>query len=938
MPRAHLAIPSAALLLILGALPALAQDKGTVAGRVTDRKTGHAIPFANVTITEARRGVLTDSEGQYVFSGIPAGLYEIKLQFLGYKPESRAGVKIEAGKSVTVDFQLQDIVVREEKAVEVTAERRLVEVRQGTTIRSVNASDIRNLPVQTVTDVLQQQAGINTEADQIHVRGGRSDETVFVVNGVANRDLVTGGSTAGQLNARSVAEVNVATGAYDVRYGNALSGVVEITLKEGGDKLVGGITLNTATYGGRQFQFVLGGPDPLWNRLGLPGAVSSILDVSGTLFETRFRFREPGAGGVWNTMFEPVFNTSPYPRLRSSYEDSFFGYRFRYGNFFTPSQDNRWALRYGLTWKPQAHDKLNFNFSKRIAIDQGFSRTSITARGDVGDPVYPWQWAHRISHAGTIFEDNVQSSLEWKHVLSTQGYTSLQFSRYFFAQRQDVMGKPWGQHDQPPWEQYDQPEDFTAFDTLDARRTDYFLDTGDDNKWQDRRTTTYALAGSVVQRARHHEVEFGFEHQFQSVQYVTVEDPWIADPNGLGDSHDLWLVHPWVGDLYARDRLEYEGFTGNLGVRADYWFMGQEADQAVSDPGNPNVTPETRTRYFEETHGFFGRRYKVKISPRVIVAHPITENSSFFFNYGHFTQNPSYRYVYSKLKSISSESFPLLGNPNLNPQVSINYELGAKDQFLPRAAVNLTFFVKDIYDYPASSLFKPLEGRNLTPIFVYLNGHFARSRGFEVEFEKRRSNHWSGKLAYTYQQTRGKSSDPNEQKVVQEGGGDASETPLGETFVDWNRPHKLSANFDLRFENDAPERWSFLEHTGMNVYIQGISGRAYTPSNPLAQQAAEPNSKNGPFQMTTDVRVNHSVHIGRRLVDVSLAGLNVFSAHIINRVDPVTGLGRVWGVGSYDPELFPGVRNNLYTKQKEVDDPSNYGPGVQWRLQLDYDF
>ena len=87
----------------------------------------------------------------------------------------------------------------------------------------------------------------------------------------------------------------------------------------------------------------------------------------------------------------------------------------------------------------------------------------------------------------------------------------------------------------------------------------------------------------------------------------------------------------------------------------------------------------------------------------MIVAHPITENSSFFFNYGEFTQNPSYRYVYSKLTSISSESFPLLGNPNLNPQVSVNYEVGAKHQFLPDAAVNATFFVKDVYDYPSAT-------------------------------------------------------------------------------------------------------------------------------------------------------------------------------------------------------------------------------------------
>jgi hypothetical protein len=156
--------------------------------------------------------------------------------------------------------------------------------------------------------------------------------------------------------------------------------------------------------------------------------------------------------------------------------------------------------------------------------------------------------------------------------------------------------------------------------------------------------------------------------------------------------------------------------------------------------------------------------------------------------------------------------------------------------------------------------------------------------------------------------------------------------------VDWNRPHKLSANFDLRFNNDPPERWGLLKNSGLNLYIQGISGRAYTPSDPRLQLGAEPNSKNGPFQMTTDIRVNHKFQVGLRLVDVSLAGLNVFGTHIVNRVDPVTGQGRVWGVGSYDPELFPGTRDNLYTKQKEVDDPSNYGPGVQWRLQFDYDF
>src|SRR5439155_7673268 len=126
-----------------------------------------------------------------------------------------------------------------------------------------------------------------------------------------------------------------------------------------------------------------------------------------------------------------------------------------------------------------------------------------------------------------------------------------------------------------------------------------------------------------------------------------------------------------------------------------------------------NVSPGLRDAFYGDTRSLFGRRYKLHLSPRIIVAHPITENSSFFFNYGEFTQIPSYRYVYSKLTSISSESFPLLGNPNLNPQVSVNYEVGAKNQFLPTAAANVTFFVKDIYDYPTATTFKRSQGTSL---------------------------------------------------------------------------------------------------------------------------------------------------------------------------------------------------------------------------------
>jgi len=916
------------ILSILGATSAWAQDRGSISGKVADKRTGHAIPFATVSVVGQQKGGLTDSEGQFLIAGVPVGTCEVRVQYLGYKAETRPAVVITAGKATQVNFQLEEVVVHEEKAVEVTADRRLVEVRQGATIRSVGAAEIRNLPVQTIGDVLQQQAGINIENDQIHVRGGRADETVFVVNGVANRDLVTGQSTAGQLNARSVAEVNVATGAYDVRYGNALSGIVEVKLKEGGEKFSGGLTLQSQSYGGRSFQGVVGGPDPIVKplltlfRLKPSGTMTSILDVSGTLYDTRFY----NFGGEPVGMFERLWEPWGRPRLKSSYEDSFLGFNFKYGNFFTPSEDNRWSARYGLSWKPNNKDRMSFNFSKRIAIDQGFSRTFINAQGDAADPAYPWIWNNRIDHAGTIFEDNVQSSLEWRRTLSTTGFFDLQLSRYFFAQRTDVMGKHWSE--------FEEPDDQALSDP--AKREDYFTDSGDDNSWQDRRTNTYALQFGITQRHHRNEVEMGFEHQWQSVQYLTIADPWVFDPSGLGTTHDLWLVHPWVGNVYLRDRIEYEGFTANLGMRVDYWFTGREAEQALADTSNPNMDAGTRDSYYASTHSFFGRRYKAVLSPRIIVAHPITENSSFFFNYGRFTQIPSYQFVYRKLTSVSSEAFPNQGNPDLNPQVSVNYELGAKHQFRPTAAVNATFFVKDIYDYPIATAFDQEQGDSLVRIYRYLNGHYARAKGFEVEIEKRRSHYWSGKVSYTYQQTKGKSSDPNEVTKSSDVG-TAGEERLGQVFTSWNRPHKLAVSFDLRFDREAPASW--LRNWGLNVYLQGLSGRPYTPMSTepatLGNDAGLPNSKNGIFQNTVDARLDYRVPVMARRVNVSLQALNLFDNRLVYRVDRVTGHGRVWGVGQFDPNVF-NVDN--FTKVSMVDDPSNYGPGREWRLALDYDF
>src|SRR5262249_27778053 len=118
MPRSHPFAAFALLAALTTAAAVHAQDRGALTGRVIHKKTGHALPFANVAVVEAKRGGLTDSEGRFLITGLPPGTYEVRVQSLGYRPESRPGVVLSGGAAVTVDFALTDIVVKQEKVVE----------------------------------------------------------------------------------------------------------------------------------------------------------------------------------------------------------------------------------------------------------------------------------------------------------------------------------------------------------------------------------------------------------------------------------------------------------------------------------------------------------------------------------------------------------------------------------------------------------------------------------------------------------------------------------------------------------------------------------------------------------------------------------------------------------------------------------------------------
>ncbi|MBN1503791.1 MAG: TonB-dependent receptor [Candidatus Eisenbacteria bacterium] len=945
----RLVIPA---LLLLAGSDAYPQGVGRILGKVLDAGTGKPLGFANIVVLDTQLGAVSSEDGEYIIVGIPPGVYSVRASLIGYTGVVRKDVRVLADQAARANFELQQVAVGGRDEVVIWSTRPMVEVDVASTTRNISGEQLRVLPVgETVQDVLAMQAGIVSSKDEFHVRGGRTDEIVYIVDGVKMKDALSGGSSGDLIGARSVAEMSVITGGFSAKYGQALSGVVDVKVREGGPAYRGSITYATdhtplfSYYNYDYVDFQFGGPEPLTAYLlpklkaKIPGEITFFMNLSGDVSDTYLPDLNdmPARADDLSTMTVgpfriPVYTDGEKPRLASSYKDKVLGTEFSYGSFFTPRSDNNWRAIGKLVWVPSPAHKFGVSLTKWIGIGQGFAEHDI---GEVAKNItsYPWSWSRRLDHYYTITSDQNSFSAFWRQNISKSSYHNLQISRYFSASHRDVAAKTWSD--------YEQPDDSALPDSLDSV---YFYDSGDASDWRDRYIETWGITWDLTKRFEpHHEFITGFDSQYENVQYISISRPWEYDPDGLGREHDLFHVYPNKGSLYAEDKLEYEGFIAKIGLRYDYWFPGEALERAVADTNNTNITSFTRANFYHDTKEVFGRRFKAHLSPRLAISHPITDRDNLFFNYGHFTQWPTYYYIYSKITSVSSESYPRIGNPNLNPEIAVQYELGARHQFTDDMAGDVTLFYKDIYDYPTATPFTlqagidPSTGQPLlTTFFIYRNVDYARSRGLELEFKKKRTNNLSFGLSYTFSIATGKSSDPNAAKLVQEAGGDFSEANLGEEYMWWNRPHKFTSWVDYRVPIDAPPaEWGrFKIPPGWSIYFYWYisSGEAYTPEDSEGRDSGEDYSRNGPFESQLSMKLTKVFKLrNNRLLEVVFQGWNILDRKNVTEVDPQTG-------APYEPGVGTMTRYNTLYYLTQYSNPAYFGVPRNFRLAVSYEW
>jgi TonB-linked SusC/RagA family outer membrane protein len=240
---------------VLAAGAAAAQAQATITGRITAAGSGEPLQESRVVLVGTSLFATAAQDGRYIIRNVPTGNYTVRVLRVGYE-EQKKPVQVAANESLTLDFTMSPVVVKlTEVVTTATGEQRRVE--QGNAIASIDAATIvQTSPVSNIQDVLAARTpGVQVTAGsqvgggaRVRIRGNNSlslsNDPIYIIDGVRmsnnaqSSNLFTGGSQPNRANDISPDEIEnieiVKGPSAATLYGtDAANGVIVITTKKG---------------------------------------------------------------------------------------------------------------------------------------------------------------------------------------------------------------------------------------------------------------------------------------------------------------------------------------------------------------------------------------------------------------------------------------------------------------------------------------------------------------------------------------------------------------------------------------------------------------------------------------------------------------------------------------------------------------------------------
>lgn len=741
---------------------AYAGTTGKISGRITSKEKGEPIPGTNVLVEGTSLGALAALDGYYHIINIPPGKYTVIIRAMGFGMMKFENVRVSVDATTNLSVALTSAVIEGEE-VTVVAAKPLVQKDLTSTSARVSGDQIDMLPVESVNQVVELQAGVVNG----HFRGGRLGEVAFLIDGLAVNDAYTGGQMIA-LQANSVAEVEVISGTFNAEYGQAMSGVVNVVSKDPEGHFTGQLASYTGTYlSGRTMPFVakagaglkrgdfyqetksyldLASPTDAYN---LEGNLAGPLWRDHLFFFSSFRFNRDD-GYLWGRrIFNPA-DSSYLPRDQENWRVHANG-----DGAFVPMNWSQNLTAHGkLTLKPWGSHKLTYEFIREDGEGQSYSHRY--KYNPDGRPIN-----YNLSNSHMVHAD---------YIINKNGFINVKAARLEKTYESYLYESPYDLRYQP-------------ISRLSIGSGPSFYMAGTDMNHSFRTTRTdIAKADLTYQIDRFNQIKGGVETRFHDLYVLDYsirldrQTDWKPQPVDKDNTaYNEFAKSPTEFSAYLQDRIEWSYFIMNLGLRYD-WF--QPEGVYPTDLMKPVTSPK------------IAAKNKSQWSPRFGIALPVSEQSVLHLSYGLFFQIPSFAYLYlNPLFKIPVGSFSTIGNTDLQPQKTATYEIGLQQAIGPNLGVTFTGYYKDIRNLLGMEVYTILP--SFDKYARYVNRDYGQVFGLTIALEQRGSSYLSTTLDYTYQLAEGNSSDPNDVYIK------STTTPPTEItkqliFLDWDRTHSLN--------------------------------------------------------------------------------------------------------------------------------------------------
>ncbi|MDP2362357.1 MAG: TonB-dependent receptor, partial [Ignavibacteria bacterium] len=368
----------------------------------------------------------------------------------------------------------------------------------------------------------------------------------------------------------------------------------------------------------------------------------------------------------------------------------------------------------------------------------------------------------------------------------------------------------------------------------------------------------------------------------------------------------------------------------NVGLRLDYFDSNGKILVDVKDPNiYAPLRPEMQSLSIQEREPYFYKDAgtKFRVSPRFGIAYPTSATGVVHFSYGHFLQIPSFQYLFQKGPykiPNSGINIGVFGNPDLEPQKTIMYEIGFRQELSDDFLIDITGFYRDVRDWITAGPI--IQTYNLVTYSIFTNKDYANVKGITFTFNKRFSNNFAFDLNYTYQVAEGSNSSPEDEYNSAIGSGEPS---LFLIPMDWDQNHLLNASLLVGIDG-----W------GASLLARYGTGLPYTPS--VTQYTADRgitsgllrNSRYRPGQFTIDLKLDKSFNLMGLDITAFLKIFNLFDNKVAVNVFGDTGqpnfTTETQTVG-YDP-------NRPNTVEEYVKYPDHYGTPRNVQLGFEISF